>query len=668
MQSAIPSDKDLINRLNVVLESTFARAKNLSVHEGPVPVQVLRTAEFYQRVFGRRVVFFFDPDEKKTAGVNLDGEILYVNVSARINTLFALGHEFLHSLRVQDPGLYECLLNAFRQGLVDNDKQFAPYFQYLKEHYADWHKSDLALDKIREEFIADCVGRFLAEPQFLNLLGARLEPNLFRRLACRFMVFLDRVVEFVRRTPAPAAHDMPPLSSYVTDVERARELVLETLDVHARRMGPTHQPAGSRLSFLRTFHGSPHEVDKLSADKIGSGEGNQAFGYGLYFADSMAVAAHYRDLHIARAWRLGDKLVLSHDLPAQASEKYGVDANEFGVLANLLRSGYAFEDLERLAHSQSRKDALVVLRDCAEPVGRHRTDGVLCALSESSVRDDLTKQSTALATLELLFSDLRCESGALESDGIETVTGHVEREVTRLKESLLGMQPEAEDYEQRRYRINTEFDLENLHVCLRLLKDPGFVVLDTRHLRGHLYEVELDVDDNRMLDWDAAVDAQPAEVKLALSHLVEPVQNRLDALNVDLKVLIHEVTGQASSPTLEQKTVARGIQQSISETKSVLKSGKGLYRYLEDTLGGAKAASAALHAQGLDGIRYLDGNSRAGGEGTHNYVIFDAERASIQARLALADQLRPRTYIPSQESSLPQAGSGTHAVLSTLSL
>ena len=46
---------------------------------------------------------------------------------------------------------------------------------------------------------------------------------------------------------------------------------------------------------LRLYHGSPHDFDKFSMDKIGTGEGAQAYGHGLYFADNPAVAKSYRN-------------------------------------------------------------------------------------------------------------------------------------------------------------------------------------------------------------------------------------------------------------------------------------------------------------------------------------------------------------------------------------
>lgn len=46
---------------------------------------------------------------------------------------------------------------------------------------------------------------------------------------------------------------------------------------------------------IRAYHGSPHDFDQFSLDKIGTGEGAQAYGNGLYFAEAEDVARWYRD-------------------------------------------------------------------------------------------------------------------------------------------------------------------------------------------------------------------------------------------------------------------------------------------------------------------------------------------------------------------------------------
>ncbi len=61
----------------------------------------------------------------------------------------------------------------------------------------------------------------------------------------------------------------------------------------------TDEKTGKR--YIEAFHGSPHDFDSFSMDKIGTGEGAQAFGHGLYFADSEGVAKGYRDDLSSRA-------------------------------------------------------------------------------------------------------------------------------------------------------------------------------------------------------------------------------------------------------------------------------------------------------------------------------------------------------------------------------
>jgi hypothetical protein len=43
------------------------------------------------------------------------------------------------------------------------------------------------------------------------------------------------------------------------------------------------------------YHGSPHKFDKFDSSKIGTGEGAQAYGHGLYLAESPDVAKEYAE-------------------------------------------------------------------------------------------------------------------------------------------------------------------------------------------------------------------------------------------------------------------------------------------------------------------------------------------------------------------------------------
>jgi hypothetical protein len=59
---------------------------------------------------------------------------------------------------------------------------------------------------------------------------------------------------------------------------------------------PMTAPEGAlRANSFRAYHGSPHTFDRFSMDRIGTGEGAQAYGHGLYFAENEGVARGYRD-------------------------------------------------------------------------------------------------------------------------------------------------------------------------------------------------------------------------------------------------------------------------------------------------------------------------------------------------------------------------------------
>ena len=49
------------------------------------------------------------------------------------------------------------------------------------------------------------------------------------------------------------------------------------------------------LQPLTAYHGTPHNIQgKFDINKVGTGEGNQTYGYGMYFAENPAVAGEYQ--------------------------------------------------------------------------------------------------------------------------------------------------------------------------------------------------------------------------------------------------------------------------------------------------------------------------------------------------------------------------------------
>jgi GNAT superfamily N-acetyltransferase len=101
------------------------------------------------------------------------------------------------------------------------------------------------------------------------------------------------------------------------------------------RLNPLRPQAVEPDYPIRAYHGSPHSFDQFSLDKIGTGEGAQAYGHGLYFAENEGVARSYRDQlssWTADGKRLGKQL--SMDLGAFGGDLDALMASRVEQLAN----------------------------------------------------------------------------------------------------------------------------------------------------------------------------------------------------------------------------------------------------------------------------------------------------------------------------------------------
>jgi hypothetical protein len=80
------------------------------------------------------------------------------------------------------------------------------------------------------------------------------------------------------------------------------------------------------------WHGSPHKFDKFDASKIGTGEGAQAYGHGLYLAESPDVAKSYMGAGTSKGGAAFENRLSKMMERAQDAGRYG----EAGALEELL--------------------------------------------------------------------------------------------------------------------------------------------------------------------------------------------------------------------------------------------------------------------------------------------------------------------------------------------
>ena len=78
----------------------------------------------------------------------------------------------------------------------------------------------------------------------------------------------------------------------------------------ARLCNALRRKAQEKAKTRQAFHGSPHDFDEFSAARVGTGEGAQAYGHGMYFTSEEDIAKFYRDELTKRDGRIGDRDLL----------------------------------------------------------------------------------------------------------------------------------------------------------------------------------------------------------------------------------------------------------------------------------------------------------------------------------------------------------------------
>lgn len=89
-----------------------------------------------------------------------------------------------------------------------------------------------------------------------------------------------------------------PMSWIKAEPAAVRRIARESLLAESRRGDGSVRYNGRDTLYQKVWHGTPHrDIDKqgFKLNKIGTGEGAQAYGYGMYFAGNKDIAEHYRN-------------------------------------------------------------------------------------------------------------------------------------------------------------------------------------------------------------------------------------------------------------------------------------------------------------------------------------------------------------------------------------
>jgi len=257
---------------------TKVKAGELSLPQGAI--------ENLEKAFRKRIVAVdgaqgvFDG-----AFTALNPDVIYVSTEASQPEMRIVGHELTHSMRNEAPELYDALANQLYPLLRGDGK--SRYRSMLSDQYGDdrWITEDVLM----EEMVADVVGDQFVNSDFWASLASN-NPGTFESVAKYIKKFFQKLLRSLR--------GLNTSDKFVSDIEKAEKVVSDVMQQYIdSKRGDTKAAQAldvQAAKFKELWHGSKANFDKFNLDYATTGEGNNAYGYGTYLAESKDVAEFYR--------------------------------------------------------------------------------------------------------------------------------------------------------------------------------------------------------------------------------------------------------------------------------------------------------------------------------------------------------------------------------------
>ena len=403
---------------------------------------------------------------------------------------------------------------------------------------------------------------------------------------------------------------------------KLRNAVSALFDAGKARVVTAEQAAmviGKDALFMTAWHGSPHDHDKFDSSKIGTGEGAQAYGHGLYFASNREVAEWYRN-NLNSQWVIdGEPLrgVIGISQLAKSSIELSAslddailylksDTNLGSDTVNGRNLARAIDWIEKNRGRIKKTGAIYQVElapkedeylDFDLPISR-LTGAAKAAIFEGS--------PDSIPGYAKFFGDL-IESQAFVSKGFSGLDVPTQN---RVLEQVSRASQKDEVFKS----IVELIPVDVMNILTERNNRPADVLLHNEAMLKDLFSSTVD---------------HPISMRSnrAATSLIRATAQSI-AKNIDAARLSSAPDGGTT------KTTSDSIHIPIVASLGQNATGGEFYKALSGKLGSEKAASEYLHSIGIRGIRYLDGSSRSAGEGSHNYVIFDDKDVSITAKFS----------------------------------
>jgi hypothetical protein len=333
-------------------------------------------------------------------------------------------------------------------------------------------------------------------------------------------------------------------------------------------------------------HASPHRFEQFSMDKIGTGEGAQVYGHGLYFAENPTVV---------------DEYFKQFNSPVLRFKEKNVDTPYTAELRDRFKDVY-----EGLIDDDLTQQWKLNVLDAASDAGLN-TDEVADKL------DVLIKNVFAGSETVRDFSFMKWDKLGIDPNEVYDLANN-----QLSLDNVLGGISQAKTMDDLQYVVES-YSPDEMRLYKNLVEPELAEIRDS----ASRYDVNLNVSPEELLDWDAP-----------LSEQSEKVQNALGRND-------KWTTGQ-SLYHLKSGAIDDQLNEKSGELYDFIQS-HPKFNAEKRNFSSGEVISSWLNSKGVSGIKYYDGFSRNAKEGTRNYVIFDD---SLIDTKRVNDQLTPSWMNP----------------------
>lgn len=373
-------------------------------------------------------------------------------------------------------------------------------------------------------------------------------------------------------------------------------------NVNDRYGNPYVDAQGNPVFYQSAWHGSPYDFDEFDLGAIGSGEGNQVHGWGLYFAKNKKVSVAYKDVLGSK----GSFVILNGEKWTTDNEGDWTNGEKKVEYGSAL--GYVFDELEEHGTKEKAIESLQKGLDKNRYRDKYR--------NEAKKAIDILRKNDASGVKggKLFKVDIPNIDTMLDEDKYfkEQNKDIINKIVSAVNDLEIDKRKALLDYYKEHPSYTTNQEYKKLLGKIQSIKQDRDYIADA--LTSNVNKIKEKIAREAAAEYGYNFD------ELKADNTFEMAKKLIGEINEKLSALEKEKEVEGAKEKIKEDKILESIGDTFTKTPY---TGRDVYLALSKAFGGDKGASEFLNSIGVSGITY-DGYTDG-----RCYVVFDDKAINI---------------------------------------